>query len=81
MIWAIAAIFFLLWLLGMATAYTLGGYVHAFFIASLALIVVGAYRGGMAAKVRSYVKARKVAVAKTREADGELKTKKSNRSK
>jgi hypothetical protein len=38
MLWTIAVIFFILWLLGLVTSYTMGGLIHILLV--LAIIVV-----------------------------------------
>ena len=38
MLWTIAVILFILWALGLATAYTLGGFIHI--LLALAIIVI-----------------------------------------
>lgn len=38
MLWTIAVILFILWILGLATSYTLGGFIHV--LLALAIIVV-----------------------------------------
>lgn len=40
MLWVIAGVLLVLWLVGMLAAYTLGGLVHLLLIAALVLIVV-----------------------------------------
>lgn len=46
MLWAIAIIFGLLWVIGLISAYTLGGYIHFLLAVSFLLFVVGAYSAG-----------------------------------
>ncbi len=41
MLWTIAAILVILWLLGLLTGYTLGGVVHVLLVIALIVIVVG----------------------------------------
>jgi hypothetical protein len=39
MLWAIAVIFALLWALGLATSFTLGGYIHVLVFVAVALLL------------------------------------------
>jgi hypothetical protein len=41
MLWTIAAILVILWLLGLLTGYTLGGVVHVLLVIALIVIVFG----------------------------------------
>ncbi len=45
MLWAIAVIFILLWALGLATSYTLGGYLHGLLVIAVVLMFVGIING------------------------------------
>ena len=45
MLWTICVILFVLWALGMATSYTMGGLVHALLVLALVVIVVNLIRG------------------------------------
>ena len=49
MLWTIAVILLLLWLLGLVTSYTLGGFIHVLLVIALIVIVVGALQGRRAA--------------------------------
>ena len=40
MLWAVAAILVVLWLLGVATAYTLGGFVHILLVVAIAVLLI-----------------------------------------
>jgi hypothetical protein len=40
MLWAAVVILILLWLLGLATAYTLGGFVHILLVVALAILLI-----------------------------------------
>jgi len=40
MLWAIAAILIILWLLGMITSYTLGGFIHILLVIAVIVILV-----------------------------------------
>jgi hypothetical protein len=39
MLWTILVILFALWLLGMATSYTMGGFIHILLVAAVILLV------------------------------------------
>lgn len=45
MLWTIAVVLFVLWALGLATSYTMGGLVHILLVLALAMIVVNVIRG------------------------------------
>jgi hypothetical protein len=45
MLWTIAAILVILWLLGLLTGYTVGGVLHVLLVIALIVIVVGFVRG------------------------------------
>ena len=45
MLWALAIIFALLWALGLATSYTLGGFIHVFIGVTIALLVIRIVKG------------------------------------
>jgi len=45
MLWTLVAILFVLWLLGLATSYTMGGLVHILLVLALVVIVVNLIRG------------------------------------
>ncbi len=40
MLWTIAVIFILLWLLGLITSYTMGGFIHALLIVAVVMVLV-----------------------------------------
>jgi hypothetical protein len=44
MLWTIAVILMILWLLGLVTSYTLGGAVHLLLVVALVVIAIGAFR-------------------------------------
>ena len=52
MIWTIAIICGLVWVLGFVTAYTAGGYIHLLLVTAVALLVVGAFRAGRRSEQR-----------------------------
>ncbi len=45
MLWIIAAILIILWLIGVITAYTLGGFIHILLVVALILIVIRLLQG------------------------------------
>lgn len=45
MLWTIVVVLFVLWALGMATSYTMGGLLHALVLLALVVIVVNLIRG------------------------------------
>jgi len=45
MLWTIAVVLIVLWLLGMVTSYTMGGLVHALLVLALVVVVVNLIRG------------------------------------
>jgi len=45
MLWIIAAVLFGLWLLGVLTAYTLGGFIHILLVVAIITVVVRLIRG------------------------------------
>lgn len=45
MLWTIAVVLFVLWALGLATSYTMGGLVHILLVLALVMIVVNVIRG------------------------------------
>jgi len=45
MLWTIAVILFVLWLLGLVTSYTLGGFIHLLLILAVAIILVRVLQG------------------------------------
>jgi hypothetical protein len=40
MLWALFSIFLVLWLLGLATAYTLGGFIHILLVVAIAVLLI-----------------------------------------
>lgn len=44
MLWTIAAILIILWLLGLVTSYTMGGLIHIALVIAIIVIVVGFFR-------------------------------------
>ena len=45
MLWTILVVLFVLWLLGVVTSYTLGGFIHILLIVALAIFVIDLIRG------------------------------------
>jgi asparagine N-glycosylation enzyme membrane subunit Stt3 len=45
MLWTIAAILLVLWLLGMVSSYTLGGFIHLLLVIAIIAILVRVIRG------------------------------------
>jgi hypothetical protein len=45
MLWTILAVLCVLWLLGMVTSYTLGGFIHILLLVALAIFVINLIQG------------------------------------
>jgi len=45
MLWTIAIIFVLLWVIGLLTSYTLGGFIHVLIILAVALLLIRIIKG------------------------------------
>ncbi len=45
MLWTICAVLLVLWLLGMATAYTLGGFIHILLVLAAVMILIRVIQG------------------------------------
>ncbi|CAN5863319.1 hypothetical protein BH24GEM1_BH24GEM1_10970 [soil metagenome] len=45
MLWTIFVILLVLWLLGMVTSYTLGGFIHILLVVALAVILIRVIQG------------------------------------
>lgn len=45
MLWTLVAIFLVLWLLGLATAYTMGGLIHILLVVALVVVVIRIIQG------------------------------------
>jgi Family of unknown function (DUF5670) len=45
MLWTIAVILLVLWLLGLVTAYTMGGFIHVLLIIALIVVVIRVIQG------------------------------------
>jgi len=44
MLWTIAVILIILWLLGFLTSYTMGGFIHALLVIAIIVVIVGFIR-------------------------------------
>ena len=45
MIWTIFVILVILWLLGLVSSYTMGGFIHILLVIAVIMLVVGSFRG------------------------------------
>jgi hypothetical protein len=45
MLWTIFVILLVLWLLGMVSAYTLGGFIHILLVVALAIVLIRVIQG------------------------------------
>jgi Family of unknown function (DUF5670) len=45
MLWTILVVLFVLWLLGVVTSYTLGGFIHILLLVALAIFVINMIQG------------------------------------
>ena len=45
MLWTIAVILFVLWALGLATAYTLGGFIHILLVLAIVAVLIRVIQG------------------------------------
>ena len=45
MLWTIFVILLVLWLLGMATSYTLGGFIHILLVLAIAVVLIRVIQG------------------------------------
>ncbi|MCU7494648.1 MAG: lmo0937 family membrane protein [Ignavibacteria bacterium] len=45
MLWTIFAILLVLWLIGMVSSYTLGGFIHILLVAAIILAIISLVRG------------------------------------
>lgn len=45
MLWTIAVILIILWLLGLVTSYTMGGFIHALLIIAVIVVLLNIIRG------------------------------------
>jgi hypothetical protein len=45
MLWTICVVLLLLWALGLATSYTLGGFIHILLVAALIMLIIRVIQG------------------------------------
>jgi len=45
MLWTIFVILFILWLLGMVTSYTLGGFIHILLVLAIVVLIINLVSG------------------------------------
>ncbi len=45
MLWTIFVVLLVLWLLGLATSYTLGGFIHLLLVLAIAVVVIRVIQG------------------------------------
>jgi len=45
MLWTIAVILFVLWALGLATAYTMSGFIHVLLLLAIAVVLIRVIQG------------------------------------
>jgi hypothetical protein len=45
MLWTIAVILLVLWLLGLVTSYTLGGFIHILLVIAIIIVIVNLIQG------------------------------------
>jgi hypothetical protein len=45
MLWTIAVILIVLWLLGLVSSYTLGGFIHALLVIAIVVLLIGLIQG------------------------------------
>jgi hypothetical protein len=45
MLWTIAIILFVLWALGLATAYTVGGFIHILLVLAIIVVIIRVIQG------------------------------------
>ncbi len=46
MLWTIAVILIILWLLGIVTSYTLGGFIHILLVIAIITVLIRVIKGG-----------------------------------
>ena len=47
MLWTIAVILLVLWLLGLVTSYTMGGFIHVLLVIAIVVILINVIQGRM----------------------------------
>jgi hypothetical protein len=45
MLWTIAVILLVLWVLGLVSSYTLGGFIHVLLVIALVVVIIGVIQG------------------------------------
>ena len=45
MLWTIAVILFIMWALGLATSYTMSGFIHILLVLAIVAVVIGLIQG------------------------------------
>ncbi|MDO8686368.1 MAG: lmo0937 family membrane protein [Clostridiales bacterium] len=45
MLWTIAIVLIILWLLGLVTSYTLGGFIHALLVIAIIVVLIRVIKG------------------------------------
>lgn len=45
MLWTIAVVLLVLWLLGLVSSYTMGGLIHVLLVIALVVLVLGVFQG------------------------------------
>jgi len=45
MLWAIAAVLLILWLIGLVTAHTIGGFIHILLVIAIIVVLIRVIRG------------------------------------
>ena len=45
MLWTIAVILFVLWLLGLVSSYTLGGFIHILLVLAIIIVLINVIQG------------------------------------
>ena len=45
MLWTLFVILFIMWLLGMVSSYTLGGYIHILLVLAIAVVLIRVIQG------------------------------------
>ena len=45
MLWTIAVILFVMWALGLATSYTLSGFIHILLVIAIVVVLIGVIQG------------------------------------
>ncbi len=45
MLWAIAVVFLVLWLLGLVTSYTMGGFIHVLLVIAVIVVILRVIQG------------------------------------